>query len=117
MQEACRATWDAYVAGYVARYTVEPVFNGKVAGQIVMLVNRIGMTDAPLVAGWFPSHPASYYVGRGHSVDALLKDAEKLRTEWATGQIATTTAAKQSDRRGAMSSVLNNLLAECEVQQ
>lgn len=112
MQDACRRTWEAYTEGYVERYMVEPTFNGKVAGQVVGFVKRVGMDEAPRVARWFPSHQSSYYVGRGHVVDCLLRDAEKLRTEWATGRVMTAGKARQSDRAGTTMAALAEVLAE-----
>lgn len=112
MQEACRNTWDGYCSGYAARYGVEPVRNAKVSGQVVNFVKRVGMVDAPDIARWFPGHSASFYVSRGHTVDTLLRDAEKLRTEWMTGRVITSTKARQSDRSGATMSALQEVLAE-----
>lgn len=112
MQEACRNTWDGYCSGYAARYGVEPVRNAKVSGQVVNFVKRVGMVDAPDIARWFPGHSASFYVSRGHTVDSLLRDAEKLRTEWMTGRVITSTKARQSDRSGATMSALQEVLAE-----
>lgn len=117
MQEACRETWAEYVKGYAERYAVDPMFNAKVAGQVVQFVKRVGMEEAPQIARWFPSHQSAYYVGRGHVVDCLLRDAEKLRTEWATGRVVTSTAARQADRRGAMADTVQKLLRECEQQE
>lgn len=84
--------------------------NSKVAGQIVNFVKRVGMGDAPLIAGWFPAHNAAYYIRRGHTIDCLLTDAEKLRTEWATGRVATDTAAKQADRAQSNASAADEAL-------
>ena len=114
MQEACRSTWDSYCDAYEARYGVAPVKNAKVAGMVVSFVKRVAMAEAPGIATWYVQHPGRFYVERGHVFDHLLRDAEKLRTEWATGRVVTTTAARQSDRRGAMASAVQNLLAECE---
>lgn len=113
LQAACRATWMAYCTAYAAKYGVDPIRNAKVSGQVKQFVARIGYEESPLVASWFVSHPGGYYVREMHVVGALLRDAEKLRTEWATKRIVTATAASQSDRRGAMASAVSNLLAEC----
>ena len=117
MQEVCRATWESYCDAYAGRYGVGPVKNAKVAGMVVSFVKRIPMVEAPDIAAWYVQHPGRFYVERGHVFDHLLKDAEKLRTEWATGRVVTSTAARQSDRRGAMASAVENLLAECEDAQ
>lgn len=113
LQQACRETWGAYCVAYTGKYGVEPIRNAKISGQVKQFVKRLGYTESPLVAAWFVGHPGRHYVQELHSVGALLKDAEKLRTEWATGRIVTATTAGQSDRRGAMASAVSNLLAEC----
>ena len=97
MQKACRETLEAYSMAYLNRYGVEPVRNSKVAGQVVMFVRRLGMTDAPHVARFYVGHPDAWYTRSGHSFDALLKDAEKLRTEWATNTRMTAATARQID--------------------
>lgn len=114
VQEACRATWDSYCSAYAGRYGVAPVKNAKVAGMVVSFAKRVPMAEAPDIAAWYVQHPGRFYVERGHVFDNLLKDAEKLRTEWATGRVVTATAARQSDRRGATASALEKLLSECE---
>lgn len=66
--------------------------------MIAQLVDRLGRDDAPLVAGFYVQHSNSLYVASGHSIGLLLRDAEKLRTEWATGRKVTQTMARQTDR-------------------
>ena len=111
MRAACVQTWDAYCGGYFERYRVDPIKNAKVAGQMVAFVKRIGMAEAHLIAGWFPRHASRFYVERGHSIDCLLRDAEKLRTEWATGSVMTASKARQVDRAGATLSAVDEILA------
>ena len=101
LQVACRETWGAYCNAYAIRYSTEPVRNAKVSSQIKLLVGRLGAQDAPFVADHYLHSNAAYYVSRGHSVDSLLADAEKLRTEWATGHTMTTTRARQIDQSQA----------------
>lgn len=113
MQDRCRLTWQAYSEAYRSRYGVDPVRNAKVNSQIKQLVQRIG-DDAPEVAAWYVSHPGAYYVSRGHGLGALLMDAEKLRTEHATGRIITAGKAKQSDRAGTTMAAVAEILADME---
>lgn len=96
-QVACSKTWQAYSDAYFDRYSTEPVRNAKVNTQVINFVKRIGHDEAPHVAGFFVGSNNSYYVGRMHSVDCLLNDAEKIRTEWATGRRITQSKAKQLD--------------------
>ena len=114
LQIACRATWEAYSSAYADRYGAAPVRAAKQSAQVKQIVQTLGAEEAPPVAAWFVDHPAQWYVTKGHDIGLLLADLTKLRTEWATGRVVTTTAARQSDRRGAMASAVQNLLAECE---
>jgi phage replication O-like protein O len=86
VQEACRATWDAYKTAYEKRYGIAPIRNARVSSQIKQFVGRIGYEESPHVAAFFVSHNDSFYARKAHSVGVMLADAEKLRTEWATGK-------------------------------
>lgn len=98
MQLNCKATWLAYSNAYFDRYGTEPVRNAKINSQIKQFVQRIGGEESPHVAANYVKDNNSYYVSRLHSVDSLLADAEKLRTQWATGKNITQSRAKQVDR-------------------
>lgn len=91
-------TWRAYSHAYEVRYRVPPVRNQTVNSQLAALVKRLGADEAPAVAAHYVRSNNARYVGAGHTVGMLLMDAEKLRTEWATGQHATTGMARQADR-------------------
>lgn len=82
------ATWQAYADAYEAKYGAVPVRNAAVNGQLAQIVARLGATEAPEVAAFFLGHKNLLYVRAMHPVNLLLRDAEKLRTEWATGQCA-----------------------------
>lgn len=103
--------WGAYNAAYIARYSVEPVRNERVNSQLADLGKRLG-EEAPDVAAWYVASNASFYVQAKHSVGLLLRDAEGLRTEWATGRHVTQTQARQADRKQSNFSIAQTLLAE-----
>ena len=90
--------WEAYSNAYLGRYGVLPVRNAAVNGQIANFVSRVGIEDAPHVAAFFLTHNSAYYVRMGHAVKAMIGDAEKLRTEWATQKQITSTQAMQADK-------------------
>lgn len=92
------ATWTAYSAAYAARYGVSPVRNATVNAQIAAFVKRIGTSESPGVAEHYVASNNGFYVRTGHQVGNMLKDAEKLRTEWATGRRVTQAQAAQVDR-------------------
>lgn len=104
--------WNAYRKAYTKRYGTEPVRNATINGQISQFVTRIPIEEAPLVAAFYVEHGGAYYVRSMHPVGALLKDAEKLRTEWATQRQMTSTAAADSDRRTSNADVANLLIEE-----
>lgn len=93
--------WESYSREYHTRYGVTPVRNAKVNSQINQIVDRLGPDDAPQVAAFFVHHNASWYVSKGHAIGLLLADAEKLRTEWATGRKVTGVQARQVEKTQA----------------
>lgn len=91
-------TWSAYETAYEGRYGTKPVRNATTNGQMANFVKRIGLEEASAVAAWYVSHNNRYYVGQCHAVGAMVKDAEKLRTEWVRRRQTTATEAAQADK-------------------
>ena len=108
--------WATYATAYHDRYGAEPVRNATVNGQLAQIVKRLGAFDAPHVARYYVQSNAAFYVRGGHSVGLMLKDCEKLRTEWATNTRITDTKARQSDRTEAAGQVWGKLLRDAESQ-
>lgn len=118
IQTACRETWKSYSDAYFLKYDVEPVRNAKVNSQIKSFVGRLGFEDAPHVAAFFLQSRTAYYLQRGHSIDCLLSDAEKLRTEWATGRSSiTATMARHEDRTQSVSQVVEGAMKILEERE
>ena len=113
-QEACRATWAAYSGAYLDRYGVEPVRNAKVNAAIKGFTRRIGADESPDVARYYVGHADAYYARKCHDAGAMLADAEKLRTEWATQRQVTGVTARQQERSGTMRSAVDRILAKRE---
>jgi len=88
--------WTAYCDAYMERYGVDPVRNAKVNGQLAQFVARLGV-DSPQVAAFFVGLQDQFYVKQMHPVDLLLRDAEKLRTRWATGKRSTPEAPASAE--------------------
>ena len=65
---------------------------------VKQFVQRIGREESPHVAWFYLSHANAFYVKKGHDLGSLVADAEKLRTEWATNRMITSTSAQQADR-------------------
>jgi hypothetical protein len=111
-KSASGETWNAYASAYEQRYGAPPVRNSTINGQLAQFVKRIGDVEAPHVAMFYVRHNGQFYVKKMHAVGAMLMDAEKLRTEWATNRSMTETQARQTDRRQATGNVFNQLLEE-----
>ncbi len=110
LQFACRQTWAGYTSSYFQRYGTEPVRNATVNTQVKNFVKRIGYAESPFVASWFLEHSDAFYVRAGHAFNLLTKDAEKLRTEWATGRRITQTKAKQIEKTGALGDAVSEIM-------
>lgn len=111
-----KAAWEAYAKAYHKRYGSKPVRNATINGQLAGFVKRLGKEEGPSVAAFYVTHNDQFYVRSLHPVGLLLRDAEKLRTEWITGLRMTQTKAAQTDRRDATASAFVNLIEESEAQ-
>ncbi|HEL4191537.1 TPA: helix-turn-helix domain-containing protein [Stenotrophomonas maltophilia] len=98
LQAACRATWAAYASAYRTRHGVAPVRNAKVNSNVRQIVQRLGHSEAPLVAAWFLTVNERYVVQNMHDLGALLTKCEAYRTQWATGRQMTQASAAQQDQ-------------------
>jgi len=111
-RENARAVWQAYSDAYFTRYREEPVRNAKTNGVVIHLLDRLPSAEAPAVAAHFVRSQNAYYVGRGHAIDLLLADAEKLRTEWATNRHGTDSEARMADKTAARGNVFEEARRE-----
>ena len=107
-----RAVWQAYLEAYQTRYGVPPVRNAKTNAAVIELCRRLSADEAPMVAAFFVASNTKFYVTKGHSFGLLLADAEKLRTEWATGRSMTDSEARQVDRTAAIGNTFGRLIEE-----
>ena len=78
------ATWEAYRMAYRERYKVDPVRNQKTNSLLCQLVDKLGAEEAPQVAAFYLTRTKPLYLSSRHAPDLLSRDAEGLRTEWAT---------------------------------
>lgn len=116
LQASCRETWKSYSDAYFTRYGTEPVRNATVNTQVKSFVKRIGAEESPHVAAFFVQSNSAFYVQRGHTFGNLLVEAEKLRTEWATGRSMTATRARQIDSSEANFSAVGEAMKILEAQ-
>lgn len=74
-----------YAAAFKLRYETWPVRNAKVNSLLAQLAKRLG-AETPDVAEFYLTLEEPLYVRSTHAVDLLVRDAEKIRTAWATGK-------------------------------
>lgn len=103
--------WRAYKTAYLAKYGVEPVQNAKGNALVKQLVKRLG-AEAPDVAGHYVRSGTAMYVRDKHGLALLIRDAEGLRTEWATGRTVTQTQALMDDKTETRGNVFRELIEE-----
>lgn len=111
------AAWEAYSAAYAQRYSEPPVRNRTVNGQLSQFIGRIGADEAPAVAAFFVGHQNGLYVSAMHPVNLLLRDAEKLRTEWATGRQTTRHQGVLADKTQTNLNAFAPLIAEARARE
>ena len=112
LQATCREIWKSYAAAYASRYGVDPLRNAKVNSLVKQFARLVPADEAPAIAAHYVGHNGQFYVAKLHPLEALVSDAAKLRTEWATGTAMTTTRARQADRTGSMLSIVEELKRE-----
>lgn len=90
--------WDMYSGAYMQRYGVAPVRNAKSNSLCARLVERLG-TDAPQVADFYVrKHNDRLYLSARHVLDLLIRDAEKIRTDWKRGLAPTSHEAGNAEK-------------------
>lgn len=102
-------TWRAFKEAYAIRYKVDPTWNAKVAGQIKNFVARVPGEEAPKIAAFYLKHNGARYVASGHGIGLLLMDAEKLRTEWLSGNKITSGQVRSADAGDSMMAQVERL--------
>lgn len=107
-----RSVWEAYAAAYHTRYDDWPVRNARVNGQLARFVRRVPAAEAALIAEHYVRSQNARYVAHGHSIGCLLADAEKLRTEWATGKRITAHSAREQDKQAGRFDAYQEVLAQ-----
>lgn len=103
------ATWESYARAYTERYHSQPVRNRMVNSQLKQFVERLGVDEAPQVAAFYLTHNKPLYVSARHPTNLLLRDAEGLRTEWATGIKSTTLEARSAETVDASQEQVNRV--------
>jgi hypothetical protein len=111
------ATWNAYAAAYAERYGAPPIRNAKNSGMLAQFLKRVPRAEAPAIAEHYVRSSFALYVKALHPVDLLLRDAEKLRTEWATGRRVTEHRAREADKMQGKGDFVRELIEEAKREE
>lgn len=106
--------WERYKSAYLDRYKTEPVRNATTNSQLAQLVKRLGGEAACNVAEFYVWHNDQFYVRARHPPGLLLRDAEGLHTQWATGVRATADEAKNLEQRDNRIGQFERVMAKLE---
>lgn len=90
-------TWESYARAFNDRYGIPPTANAKVYGQVSKFIDRVGAEEAPAIAAWYVGNNKRAYANGMHCTDLLLRDAEALRAQWATGSLLSESEARSGD--------------------
>jgi hypothetical protein len=101
--------WKAYGEAYREKYGADPVRNATTNSQMVNFVKRIGAEEAPHVLRFYVQNRSFNYGHKMHPIGIALTEAEKLRTEWATGRTQTQAKARQEDQLTNTANLLNDI--------
>ena len=86
--------------------------NAKIRGQLAQFVTRIPEAEACDVARWYVLNANDLFtMSSQHSIDVLLKNAEKHRNSWAGAVAPTYSQSKIIDRQQGMVSTVESVIA------
>jgi len=111
IQLACKAVWNKYCEGYIARYGSKPIRDVKVNTQIKNIVKSLGMSDAPCVIEYYLKDNEAFYIKTYHSIGTFMANSSKLHTQWKTGLKVEATPGLAMGRR-ATAGLHTNLKAK-----
>lgn len=100
---------NAYKIAYKSRYLVDPIINAATRSQACKLVDSVGKEVAPVLAQFYLTHNAQWYVRNLHKFGLLLSDAEKLHTEMQKGEYMTDTLARKADKQSHEQSIMDSV--------
>jgi hypothetical protein len=103
--------WEAYSTAFKKRWGDDPPRNAESNSLCKRLAEKLGVTEAPQVASFYLEHKDAFYVKMMHPLSFLVRDATRVRTEWATGNVTTQFGAKQGELQQHNRQVMRNYLA------
>ena len=87
--------------------------NAKVNRQLQELRKRLA-AEAPDVIRFYLQHNGAFYVRAQHQLDLLVRDAEAMRTQWATGRQVTDKEARDLDQHDGKAAKWNRLIEKAK---
>lgn len=93
--------WETYSSGYRARYGAAPTRDASANSICASLARSLPESDAVSITRHYLSSEDRLYVQRGHPLDLLMRDRQKLLTEVKTGR-RVQTSGQPGDKMGTL---------------
>jgi hypothetical protein len=91
--------WFAYAKAYAHKYKTEPVRNSKTNSICKRLVALVGLEKACLLSEHYLTINDQWYLKKGHSIELLINDYQKILTSYETGINITNGKARDIELR------------------
>lgn len=111
-----RAIWEAYREAYLARHGEEPLRNAQVNSLIAAFGRKVSGEEAPEIAASYVRHNDSLYVRGRHPLELLVRDAQRIRTDWKSGSQMTGGLARGVERKQDIYAAWAPVIAEAEAR-
>lgn len=111
---AASRAWTAYAVEYRVRYGDTPHRNAKANTLLKRFVTLVPQAEAPSIAAGYVRSNNRYYVQRGHPLECLVADAQKICTEVRTGRYMTAHVANEADKQAGRADAYAEMLERME---
>lgn len=110
---SCKA-WEGYKRAYQERYKVAPERGKMFNNWLCKFCDEVPQEHHDDVAYFYVKHNDAWFVRNGHDPKWLALNAQRLYTEWRTGNKITGQAAKQTELADANMEALKRVLERDE---
>lgn len=82
---ATEGVWNAYSTAYKAKYGHLPLDNVELRSMMKNYLKKVPISEAEDLVRFFVNHPDKFYTLNRHPFGFLLRDVQRLHSEWKRG--------------------------------